>query len=225
MNYITDHFVLESCLKIFISSVFGILLGIERRNHMHAIGIRTMLLITTSCSLLGILSFYGAGAATKASGDPTRIAAGVVTGIGFLGGGVIMRQGLNIMGITTAAIIWTSAALGLAIGYGLYLPAIFVFIFIIITLPLFKKIERAYFPASRMKMINLTYSNDDADIKAVKKVLAAHGIIMREMNYSNTFEDEKFKVEILVNSPGEIDFAKLGKDLKKTGKLLKFSFQ
>jgi len=225
MNVIFDNFLLESCLKIFISAIFGILLGIERRNHMHAIGIRTMLLITTSCTLLGILSSYGAGDASKVIGDPTRIAAGVVTGIGFLGGGVIMRQGLNIMGITTAAIIWTAAALGLALGYGLYAPAFFVFIFVILTLPLFKKIERTYFPASRMKMINLTYLNDDADIKSVKKVLASHGIIMREMNYSTTFEDEKFKVEILVNSPSEIDFAKLGKDLKKTGKLQKFSFQ
>ena len=218
-------FVLDSCFKIFLSAIFGIILGIERSNRMHAIGIRTMLLITTSCALLGILSYYGAENPAKALGDPTRIAAGVVTGVGFLGGGVIMHQGFNVKGITTAALIWMAAALGLSIGYGLYIPSIVAFVLVILTLPLFKKIERTYFPASRVKTIHLVYSNDDVDIEAVKKILAACGIILRDINYSNSFEDDKFKVEIIVNTPAIVDFAALGKKLKKTGELAKFSFQ
>ena len=218
-------FVLDSCFKIFLSAIFGIILGIERSNRMHAIGIRTMLLITTSCALLGILSYYGAENPAKDLGDPTRIAAGVVTGVGFLGGGVIMHQGFNVKGITTAALIWMAAALGLSIGYGLYIPSIVAFVLVILTLPLFKKIERTYFPASRVKTIHLVYSNDDVDIEAVKKILAACGIILRDINYSNSFEDDKFKVEIIVNTPAIVDFAALGKKLKKTGELAKFSFQ
>ena len=224
-NLFIDNFVLECCFKIFLSAVFGIVFGVERSSRMHAIGIRTLLLITTSCALLGILSYYGAENPANAVGDPTRIAAGVVTGVGFLGGGVIMHQGFNIKGITTAAIIWAAAALGLSVGYGLYLPSILVFVLMILTLPLFKKIERTYFPASRVKTINLVYSNDDVDIETVKKILASCGIILRDINYSNSFEDDKFKVEIIVNTPAIVDFAALGKKLKKTGELAKFSFQ
>ena len=224
-NIFADNFIAECCFKLFLSAVFGIILGVERRNHMHAIGIRTMLLISASCALLGILSYYGAENPAGAVGDPTRIAAGVVTGVGFLGGGVIMHQGFNIKGITTAAIIWTAAALGLSLGYGLYLPSLLVFLLVILSLPLFKKIEKTYFPASRIKTINLVYNNDDADIEEVKKILASSGITMRDINYSNSFEDDKFKVEIIVNSPAIVDFAALGKKLKKTGALTKFSFQ
>lgn len=224
-NIFADHFVMESCFKIFLSAVFGIILGVERSNRMHAIGIRTMLLITTSCALLGVLSYYGAENPAKALGDPTRIAAGVVTGVGFLGGGVIMHQGFNIKGITTAALIWTAAALGLSVGYGLYIPSIIVFVLVILTLPLFKKIERTYFPASRIKTIHLIYSNDDVDMESVKKILSSCGIFLRDINYSNSFDEDKFKVEIIVNTPAIVDFAALGKKLKKTGELAKFSFQ
>jgi len=223
-DILEDSFIWSSCAKIFLSALFGIVLGIERRNHLHAIGIRTMLLITTSCALLGILSHYGAENPAEALGDPTRIAAGVVTGIGFLGGGVIMHQGLNIKGITTAAIIWTAAALGLSVGYGLYVPAVVLFALILVTLPIFKRIEKAFFPASKIKTINLTYADDDADITDIKKVLESNGIIIRDINYSNSFEDEKFKVEIMANA-GDVDFNALGKKLKKTGNLVKFSFQ
>ena len=181
-NFFNDHFILESCFKLFLSAVFGIVLGIERRNHNHAIGIRTMLLITTSCALLGILSYYGAENPANARGDPTRIAAGVVTGVGFLGGGVIMHQGFNIRGITTAAIIWAEAALGLSVGYGLYVPAIAVFVLMVLTLPLLKRIERIYFPASRIKTVHLVYSDDNADIEAVKKALASCGILLRDIS-------------------------------------------
>lgn len=224
-EFFADNFVFECCFKVFLSAVFGIIFGVERSNRMHAIGIRTMLLITTSCALLGILSYYGAEHPAKAVGDPTRIAAGVVTGVGFLGGGVIMHQGFNIKGITTAAIIWTAAALGLSVGYGLYIPAVVVFVLVILTLPLFKRIERAYFPASRVKTIHLIYSNDDVDIDQVKKILSSCRIFLRDINYSNSFEEDKFKVEIIVNTPAIVDFAALGKKLKKTGELAKFSFQ
>ena len=155
-EFFADNFVLECCFKVFLSAVFGIIFGVERSNRMHAIGIRTMLLITTSCALLGILSYYGAENPAKAVGDPTRIAAGVVTGVGFLGGGVIMHQGFNIKGITTAAIIWTAAALGLSVGYGLYVPAVVVFVLVILTLPLFKQIQGSLDALTRVTSENLS---------------------------------------------------------------------
>lgn len=223
MNFLAENFILESCLKILLSAVMGIFFGIERRNHLHAIGIRTMLLITSSCALLGILSYYGADNPAALGGDPTRIAAGVVTGIGFLGGSVILRHGLNIKGITTAAIIWTAAALGLSIGYGLYVPSIAFFAFVFVMLPIFKAIEKRIFPASKIKTVRLRYSKDDADIDAVKKVLVSAGMFLRDINYSSDFTGGKFEVEILANTPSWIDFSEIGKGLKESGSLLSFS--
>ncbi len=225
MSFFSDNFILECCFKIFLSALLGIVLGIERRNHFNAIGIRTLLLITSSCALLGILSYYGAKHPSAASGDPTRIAAGVVTGIGFIGGGVIMRQGFNVKGITTAAIIWTAMTLGLGIGYGLYIPSITLFCLELVALPAFKIIETKFFPASKTKTINLVYSEDNADFEGVKKVLASCGIILRDMNYSKDFDTKSINFEIMANFPQSIDFGALETELKKTGKLLKLSLQ
>lgn len=105
--------LLDYSIRIATSFFCGIILGLERRSKQHAVGIRTLALISISSALLSILSINMASAGNGA-GDPTRIAAGVITGIGFIGGGAILRQGLNIRGITTAAIIFTASAIGLA---------------------------------------------------------------------------------------------------------------
>ena len=199
-------------------------MGAERQNHIHAIGIRTMLLITSSCALLGIISYYGSKQPAAHLGDPTRIAAGVVTGIGFVGGGVIMRQGFNIKGITTAAVIWTAMALGLGIGYGLYFPSAALFCMVIVALPVLKKIETALFPASKIKTIVLQFE-ESADVDAVQKALISKGIISRDINYSKDFGLKTFNLEIMANFPDKIDFNALGKEFQKTGKLVKFSLQ
>ena len=107
----------------------------------------------------------------------------------------------------------------------IYVLRMSVFLLVILSLPLFKKIEKMYFPASRIKTVNLVYSDDNADIEAVKKALASCGILLRDINYSTDFADDKFKVEIIVNTPSNVDFVALGKKLKKTGDLSKLSFQ
>ena len=214
---------LQLVIRLLAAVLLGALIGYEREFRAKNAGVRTHIMVALGAALFMIISQHGFPDAAKF--DAARIAAGVVTGVGFLGGGVIMHQGFNIKGITTAALIWTAAALGLSVGYGFYIPAVVVFVLVILTLPLFKKIERTYFPASRIKTIHLIYSNDDVDMESVKKILTSCGIFLRDINYSNSFEEDKFKVEIIVNTPAIVDFAALGKRLKKTGELAKFSFQ
>ena len=113
------YFLLECFIKLTLSVLCGFLLGIERKSRRQIVGMKTLILICVSCTLLAILSSYMAENFGDGSSDVTRISAGVVSGIGFLGGGAIIRQGLNIKGLTSAAIIWTDSALGLAIGTGL----------------------------------------------------------------------------------------------------------
>lgn len=103
----------EEVLKIILAMLVGGIIGIEREFRDKSAGFRTILLITVGATLFTILSL-GIGVET----NPTRIAANIVTGIGFLGAGVILREGHRIIGLTTAATIWLAAALGMGIGAG-----------------------------------------------------------------------------------------------------------
>lgn len=222
--FVLDEKFVECCVRILLSAVFGIVLGFERKNHFQAIGIRTLLLISISCALMGILSFWTAGQHERLMGDPTRIAAGVLTGIGFIGGGAIMHQGFNIRGITTAAIIWTTAALSLAVGFGMYVPALFAFMLALVGLKAFQKVEDFFFPAAKIKNIGLVYKGGEVDIAHIKEILSENGIVMRDMNFCNSYEEDLLEITILVNTPGARDLKKLAQELKQTGALKKFSF-
>ena len=114
-------------LHLIGALLLGLLVGYERAYHGRAAGMRTYGLVCMASAALTILAgypeiWYG-GHAGMAPVDPTRIIQGVVTGIGFLGAGVIMREGFNISGLTTAASIWTSSVIGILVGIGFYLAA------------------------------------------------------------------------------------------------------
>lgn len=106
---------LEIFARIVTAFLLGALIGWERERHGISAGIRTYGAISLGACVFGVLSISLVGA------DPSRIAAQIVTGIGFLGGGVIFRQGDYVSGLTTAATLWATAAVGLAVSFGLYL--------------------------------------------------------------------------------------------------------
>jgi putative Mg2+ transporter-C (MgtC) family protein len=115
----------ETLLRLFVAAVLGSLIGFERERLLWAAGIRTHMLVCVGACLFMIVSAYGF---TPVLGpnvvlDPSRVAAQVVSGIGFLGAGAILARGEIIKGLTTAASIWTVAAIGLAVGGGLYFAA------------------------------------------------------------------------------------------------------
>lgn len=103
-------------LRALIAALLGAFIGWEREQHGREAGIRTYAAVSLGACVFGLVSAHVVGAS-----DPTRIAAGVVTGVGFLGAGVILREQGRVAGLTTAATIWATAAVGLAIGYGMYL--------------------------------------------------------------------------------------------------------
>lgn len=110
---------LELLLRLAIAAVIGGIVGTERELAGQPAGLRTHMLLTIGACLFTLVSAYA-----FAGSDPTRIAAQVVSGIGFLGGGAILRHGLSVRGITTAASIWATCALGVAIGSGMYVIGI-----------------------------------------------------------------------------------------------------
>lgn len=122
---------LEIFTRVLIAFLLGALIGWERERHGISAGIRTYGAISLGACVFGVLSISMVGA------DPSRIAAQVVTGVGFLGGGVIFRQGDYVSGLTTAATLWATAAVGLAVGFGLYLISILtsILIYLLLYLP------------------------------------------------------------------------------------------
>src|SRR3954447_25938140 len=107
------EFVTEDIVKLLISFVLGVVIGTEREYRSKSAGLRTLILIAVGSTLFTIISI-------KTGPDAGRIAANIVTGIGFLGAGIIFREDNRVVGLTTAAIVWVTAALGMGIGAGLY---------------------------------------------------------------------------------------------------------
>ena len=129
----------ESLLRLALAAVLGGAIGFERELREREAGLRTHMLVALGSALFTIVSAYGfheflTSGQSVVRADPTRIAAQIVTGIGFLGAGAIIRQGLSIRGLTTAATLWVVAALGLAAGAGYYSAAIITTALVLIAL-------------------------------------------------------------------------------------------
>ncbi|WP_428658835.1 MgtC/SapB family protein [Runella sp.] len=107
------NFFTEDVIKLLIAAGLGALIGVEREYHSKSAGLRTMMLIGIGSTLFTIIS-------SKMGTDASRIAANIVTGIGFIGGGIIFRENNRVVGITTAATVWATAALGMCVGIGAY---------------------------------------------------------------------------------------------------------
>ena len=121
-------------LRLFLASASGAAIGYQRKRAGKPVGMRTYILITLGAALFTIVSVFGFAGAV----DPSRVAAGVVVGIGFIGAGVIFRGPRNgeVTGLTTAASMWAAAAVGLAVGSGLYVISIVATLLIVISLML-----------------------------------------------------------------------------------------
>jgi len=129
-----------------VALVIGLMIGAERELRGHPAGLRTMALISAgSCMFtgLGLIPEFGKTV------DPTRIAAQIVTGVGFLGAGSILRQGELVRGLTTAASIWVAASLGMAVGFGYYFVAVCMTIVVVVILLAVKPLEERVFRRPR----------------------------------------------------------------------------
>jgi len=112
----------EMVLRLLLATALGAIIGYQRERAGKPAGLRTHILICVGAALFTIASLYGFGGAFGGVVDPSRVAAGIVAGIGFIGAGAIIRRGEGVIeGLTTAATIWVVAAIGLAAGAGLYL--------------------------------------------------------------------------------------------------------
>ncbi|GAB2860120.1 MgtC/SapB family protein [Pseudoduganella ginsengisoli] len=162
-------------LNIVGALLLGLAVGYERSYHGRAAGMRTYGLVSmAACALTVICGYphmwFGGGMMQLAGTDPTRVIQGIVTGIGFLGAGVIMREGFNISGLTTAASIWASAAMGIMIGLGFYLGAIGLGFLCAMSMIFLSKVE-AWLPSRHAVAMTMRFKEgfmpDVKDLRAI----------------------------------------------------------
>jgi len=146
----SEHFEFLDIYKAFISLIAGMILGFEREMKDKSAGLKTITVICLGSTLFAILSYKLSG-----TGDPTRIASYVVSGIGFLGAGVIFKSGFNVYGLTTAGIIWIAAAIGMAIGFGEVYIAFTFLISALIIIYSAKFLTKHYLPQKHYKLLRL----------------------------------------------------------------------
>jgi putative Mg2+ transporter-C (MgtC) family protein len=130
-----SHEFQQDLIKLLVATLTGMIIGIEREYKGKSVGIRTITLICLGATLFTMISVKIGGS------SPDRIAANIVTGVGFIGAGVIFKEGFNVIGLTTATAIWISAALGMSIGMGLYEIALAGLIIVVSVLAFFGKVQ------------------------------------------------------------------------------------
>lgn len=176
-------FMFEDLVKILLALAAGGLVGLERELRDKSAGFRTLIFISMGAATFTILS-----SRLAADKDPTRIAANIVTGIGFLGAGAILRDGLRITGLTTAATIWLTAALGMAIGGGQYLLAGIVLLVTVVVLWLFPLIENAIDRTREEHTYEVLCPVDLAKIEAIESRLREQGLRVRSGRHAKEGE-------------------------------------
>lgn len=192
---------LEIIVRLFLGVLFGGLIGFEREAHGRAAGFRTQLLVCVASVLIMIVSEYYHYLSVLDPNyvrvDPGRIAAGAVTGIGFLGAGVVIKSGLGVYGLTTAACIWLVSAIGLAVGSGLYLASTVCFLVTLGALLALRPVER--------KISSLVYrsitviADDSGDESLLTSIIEKAKISVMNINYERDIRKGETSFHFAVN--------------------------
>jgi putative Mg2+ transporter-C (MgtC) family protein len=168
----------------------GAVIGLERTIHGHPAGFRTHALVCLACSLLMVMTSYQShwlhGATSSIGSDTSRVAQGIMTGVGFIGAGVIFKEGMTIRGLTTAASIWTTAAIGILLGLGFYFPALLGTGLTLGVLTLFNSVERRL-PRESYAQYHVSFNRSNImPENQVRKLVADHGFEIANMSYRIT---------------------------------------
>ena len=171
------YFIAKTAVRLLVSVIIGALIGIERERHGRAAGIRTHILVCLGSALTGLMGIY-VHDVLGVTGDVFRISAQVISGIGFLGAGMIILKGNNVItGLTTAAGVWTTAIIGIVVGYGFYSGAIIGTVLFLSAIILFSKLER------RKKTTELVYIEIDDMYKTNEIIKNVMSITGSEISY------------------------------------------
>jgi putative Mg2+ transporter-C (MgtC) family protein len=197
-------FTEEVIIRLILSLILGGIIGIEREIRNQPAGFRTHSILSLGSCLYMLISVLSAEKYGKGlPADPTRVAAQVVSGIGFLCAGAIFRRGDNIKGLTTAASLWTTGGIGLACGMGLYFPAVISTLLLILTLTILAKFEKNLLLTKPKKSLYIEAERSPTLFADLEKTLNGLGYGMDFVEV----EREKDRIEInmvIIPLPGKV---------------------
>jgi putative Mg2+ transporter-C (MgtC) family protein len=214
--------------RLLVATIAGGLIGLERTYHGRPAGFRTHMLVCVASSLLMLVTIYQsrwfAGALPDTVRvDPTRMAQGVMTGIGFLGAGVIMREGLTVRGLTTAASIWTTAAIGILAGVGFYSAVLAGSVITIGTLTVFRKVENRM-PSQIYANNTIVFRRDNYLSEAdIRKLHSTNGFSVANISYRLLEKGEQLEYRMTVRTMDRGNIEKLSKTLLGSNSIVEFN--
>ena len=187
----------EILLRVLLAAVLGALVGWQREIHHQPAGLRTHIILVVGAALCMTLSIDVAlqFRSTALNGDPGRIAAQIVSGIGFLGAGAIIREGFTVKGLTTATSLWTMAVVGMTVGLGYYLTSVVVTLLIFVVLTVLNSVEKRYIHPHLEITITLKADDRKGLMDEVKKVLQEKGRRIVSLGIRRNLEDRNLAIE------------------------------
>jgi len=205
---------LEFLLQLVVAGVCGCLIGYERKNRLKEAGIRTHIIVALGAALIMIISKYGFVdmLSSGSTYDSTRIASQIVSGIGFLGAGMIFVKKQAISGLTTAAGVWTTAGIGMAIGARLYFIGIAATVLVLIVQVLLHRNYR-WFHMPMAEQINITFSESMESISFIQEKFFANNIEIINLK-AEKLENGYLEVELHVKLPQNYNVSMLMNLLK-----------
>ena len=197
---------IQVIIRIIMAGILGGLIGLERESLNKSAGFRTHILVCVGSALIMLVSqdlyqlYQGV-----TNIDPGRIAAQVVSGIGFLGAGTIMREGATVKGLTTAASLWVVAGVGLALGAGFYFPALVTTGVVFLTLIYLGKVEKLIAGLAHVVVFMVTAENRPGQLGRVGSYLGERGILILNLQMKQLSDDKKVLFEIDTKLPPKTD--------------------
>lgn len=221
---------LDIAIKLGSAWAAGSLVGLERTFHGRPAGFRTHALVCLACALLMVVSTHqwawlsGAPLETIRT-DPTRMAQGIMTGIGFLGAGVIFKEGLTVRGLTTAASIWMTSALGILYGVGFYYPAVLATVLTVGVLSAFRWVEDRM-PRQYYAHLSMRFPKDRAPaVSEVRGMLSDHGFSVANMSYGLSDGGALFDYGTVIKTTDNANMERLAQHLKAVEDLSEFDIR
>jgi len=215
---------LELAGRLALSAVLGGLIGLERETHGQSAGLRTHMVVSLGACLIMLVSFYVYSLEPEKA-DPGRIAAQVVTGIGFLGAGAILRFGMSIKGLTTAACLWTAAGIGLASGCGYWKAAVITTAFTLLTVFVFDKIEKSFLHGRSFRRIVIHAKDAAGLVGRVEEILERLGLGIKEVDIQRDLVEKKLQITILATCEEKADVDALSREVSAIGEVEKVEIE
>lgn len=205
----------EVLIRLGLAVVLGGVIGWQREHKERAAGLRTHMLVCVGSCLLMIVSVYAfIGPGLPKGTDAAKVAAGVITGMGFLGAGTIIKQGPVVKGLTTAASLWMTSGIGLALGMALYVPALLTTVLALVVLIAIKFLDPFISGGKGPKMLDIVLAGTDKQLAKLMEFLNKSRISVDSVNITASLEDESI-LKLALKLPQDLDEQRFLNDLKK----------